>query len=118
MHTLSTFTVKKTFPNNWQEVHDTPAEAFAELEYDTMMDMLMMWHIPSSHCCIMRVENKATGKIKEYSYQKLHAAKSRLVQLAQDKDNEILVADEDTIAVFKKHIHPVNLPPFEDDDLA
>ena len=66
------------------------------------MQMLMMWEIPSSHCCIMRCENKRTGKISEFSYQKLHAAKSRLVTLAQDEDNEILVADDETIALFKK----------------
>ena len=78
-----------------------------------MMNLLMMWEIPSSHCCIMRCENKSTGKISEFAYQKLHAAKSRLVKLAQDKDNEILVADDETIALFKKS----NLDPFFDDSL-
>lgn len=112
------FTEMKVFPNNWQEVYDTPAEAFASLKYDDMMEMLMMWHIPSSHCCIMRVENKKTGKITEYSYQQLHAAKKRLVNLAMDEDNVILVADEDSIALFKKAPPPDQLFPFEDDDLA
>ena len=110
--------IVKTFPNNWQEVHDTPSEAFAQLEYDAMMEMLMMWHIPSSHCCVMRVENKRTGKISEYSYQQLHAAKKRLIKLAQDEDNEILVADEDSIAIFKKAPPPDQMLPFVDDDLA
>ena len=94
--------VKKEFPNNWQNVSDTPSDEFGEIEYELLMNMLMMWEIPSSHCCIMRCENKRTGKISEYSYQKLHAAKSRLVSLAQDEDNEILVADDESIALFKK----------------
>ena len=74
-----------------------------EMPYDVMMDMLMTWDIPSSHCCIMRVENTRTGKVKEYSYQRLNAAKDRMIKLAEDPDNRILVADDDTIALFKKH---------------
>ena len=108
--------VKKEFPNNWQSVSDTPSDEFAEIEYDLFMHMLMMWEIPSSHCCIMRCENKSTGKISEFSYQRLHAAKRKLVELAQDGDNEILVADEESIALFKKGPHPSFLPPFNDDD--
>ena len=71
--------VKKEFPNNWQAVSDTPSEEFAEIDYELMMNMLLMWEIPSSHCCIMRCENKRTGKISEFSYQRLHAAKRKLV---------------------------------------
>ena len=75
------------------------------------MNMLMMWEIPSSHCCIMRCENKKTGKISEFSYQRLHAAKRKLVELAMDGDNEILVADEESIALFKKGPRPDYLTP-------
>lgn len=107
--------VKKEFPNNWQNVSDTPSDEFGEIEYELMMNMLMMWEIPSSHCCIMRCENRSTGKISEFSYQRLHAAKRKLVELAQDGDNEILVADEDSIALFKKPPQTM-LPPFDDDD--
>ena len=110
---LTSIAVKKEFPNNWQAVSDTPSDEFAEIEYELFMQMLMMWEIPSSHCCIMRCENKRTGKISEFSYQKLHAAKSRLVTLAQDEDNEILVADDETIALFKKSN---NQPDFLFDD--
>ena len=63
----------------------------------------------------MRCENKKTGKISEFSYRQLHAAKKKLVQLAMDDDNEILVADEDSIALFKKGPRPEFLPPFDDD---
>ena len=108
--------VKKEFPNNWQNVSDTPSEEFAEIDYEMFMHMAMMWEIPSSHCCIMRCENKQTGKISEFSYRQLHAAKKKLVQLAMDDDNEILVADEESIALFKKG--PQMLFPFDDDDTA
>jgi len=77
------------------------------------MNMAMMWEIPSSHCCIMRCENTRTGQISEFSYQRLHAAKRKLVELAMDDDNEILVADEESIALFKKG--PTMQFPFDDD---
>ena len=103
---LDVYRREKEFPNNWQNVSDTPSEEFAEIDYELLMNMMMMWEIPSSHCCIMRCENKSTGKISEFSYQRLHAAKRKLVELAMDDDNEILVADEDSIALFKKGPHP------------
>ena len=64
----------------------------------------------------MRCENKNTGKISEFSYQRLHAAKRKLVELAMNDENEILVADEDSIALFKKGPRPDYLTPFDDDD--
>lgn len=106
----------KTFPNNWQEIADTPSEAFAEIAFDDFMEMMMMWHIPSSHCCIMRCENKATGKITEYAYQRVDAAKKRLTKLSKDKQNEILVADDESIALFKTKF-PFDVPPEFDDPL-
>jgi hypothetical protein len=91
---------------NMRQLDRRSALAQGLSEYELMMNLLMMWEIPSSHCCIMRCENKRTGKISEFAYQKLHAAKSRLVTLAQDKDNEILVADDESIALFKKSSSP------------
>ena len=57
---------KKSFPNNYDEVFATPSEAFASKPYEEFMDMALMWHIPSSHCCIMRVEHKKTGYLAKY----------------------------------------------------
>ena len=98
---------RKTFPNNYDEVFATPSEAFASIPYEDFMEMALMWHIPSSHCCIMRVEHKKTGKITEHAYQRLSAAKNKLLALGEDRNYEVLVADDDSIALFKAR------PPFD-----
>ena len=71
----------KYFPNNWQQVHDTPAEDFIPFEYDDFMELSMQWHIPSSIACIMRIENRSTGKIKEHAYKTTTGAQKRLCNL-------------------------------------
>jgi len=101
---------KKSFPNNYDEVFATPSEAFASIPYEDFMEMALMWHIPSSHCCIMRVEHKKTGKITEHAYQRLSAAKNKLMALGEDRNYEVLVADDDSIALFKAR------PPFDYSD--
>ena len=107
----------KYYPNNWQEISDLDPKQFSQIDYDEFMEMADLWHIPSSHCCIMRVENKETGKIKEYSYQRLNAAKRKLVKLALEGDNEILIVDDTAMALFKKTIDP-QFPELFDDPLS
>ena len=41
------------------------------------------WEIPSSVCCIIRAET-SKGKVKEYVYQKQHAAENRVRQLVSE----------------------------------
>lgn len=42
------------------------------------------WEIPSSVCCIIRATN-TKGKVKEYVYQKTHAAEKRIQQLIAEE---------------------------------
>ena len=77
-------TRKRDFPNNWQRVHDTPSEDFMELDYEDFMDAAMQWHIPSSHSCVMRVENRKTGQIQEHAYKTARGAQNKLIQLVED----------------------------------
>jgi hypothetical protein len=41
------------------------------------------WEIPSSVCCIIRATTKK-GKVKEYVYQKQHAAEERIRSLMSE----------------------------------
>ena len=67
----------KEFPNNWDEIKDAPDEAFESCTYEEFMEGMQMWQIPSSHCVLIRVKNKQTGKVKELAYQKMHYATRR-----------------------------------------
>ena len=91
----------KYFPNNWQGIHDAPDEAFEEIDFEDFMDAAMQWHIPSSHSCVMRVENRATGKIQEHAYKTTRGAQNKIVQLVEDPDNVIMICDDQTIHLLK-----------------
>ena len=91
----------KYFPNNWQRIHDAPDEAFEEIDFEDFMDAAMQWHIPSSHSCVMRVENRATGKIKEHAYKTTRGAQNKIVQLVDDPDNVIMICDDESIHLLK-----------------
>lgn len=91
----------KYYPNNWQAVHDTPADAFQEIEFEDFMDLCTQWHIPSSHSCVMRVENRKTGKVKEHAYKTARGAQNKLIELVEDPDNVIMLCDDESIHLLK-----------------
>jgi hypothetical protein len=88
---------RKEFPNNWQEIHDTPSSNFAECDYDQFMMFSDIWEINSSHCAIIRCENKETKKVTEYSYQRPHAVAKKIAQLCEDPDNIVIMAMDEAI---------------------
>ena len=85
------------FPNNWQEVHDADSEDFGSCTFEEFQEMMSLWHLPSSIVCVMRVENKDTGKIKEYTYRKVSAATNKMEKLVEDPANVITIMDDTTI---------------------
>ena len=96
----------KEFPNNWQDIKDCPDEAFETCTYEEFMIGMSGWVIPSSHCIIMRVSNHDTGKVKEYAYQKPHAARNKMLKLVEDPANEIVICDNESIHLIKQSNEP------------
>ena len=85
----------KYFPNNWDAVQETD---YPSVPYEDIMEgKVSMWQLPSSVCCVIRVHNKETNKVEEWSYQRMSAAQKRMMQLVTDKNNEITIVDEDAI---------------------
>ena len=95
----------KYFPNNWDEIANADEDQFDTCTYEEFMMGMSSWHIPSSHSCVMRVENTDTGRIKEYSYRTDSGAAKRIVKLADDPANVITIVDNETIHLL---IHPEN----------
>ena len=74
------------YPNNWQEYKDADEDMFVRHSFDELMTWkLANWELPSSVCCIIRIENTRTGKIKEHVYQN-GAADRKIAKLMQDPD--------------------------------
>ena len=70
------------------------------------------WEIPASVYCIIREMNIKTGKVKEHTYQRKHAARAKVEQLLSTPDTEFVVADQDSI----HHLFPGDHDALLDDD--
>ena len=89
---------KPYFPNNWKKFKDAPDDVFKPLSWEEFHEWrVSYWELPESVCCIIRCENKNTGKVTEYSYSRGSAATKRLHKLLEDPNNEITIADTDEI---------------------
>jgi len=90
------------FPNNWEAWNEMPEDFLATPTWEEFEDWkLRGWEIPSSVCCIIRATN-TKGKVKEYVYQKTHAAEKRIQQLIAE-EAEFTICTEDEL----RHISPI-----------
>ena len=88
-------------PNNWKELSRVPASFFESITFDEFMDWKVAgWALPSSVSCILRVTDVNTKKVKEYTYQRRHAAEKKVKQLMEYSDKEFIICDSDNIHVL------------------
>ena len=93
---LSKLMSGKYYPNNWQEYKDAPDEMFEPHTFEEIMSWKVAgWELPGSVCCIIRANTKS-GKIKEYVYQKQHAAENKISKLMKS-GNEFVVCTDDQL---------------------
>ena len=86
------------FPNNWEAIKDAPSHFFEEIPFDQFMDWKCAgWEIPSSVSCIIREHNLETGKVKEYTYERTHAAENKVKKIMQQGVSEITAVTHETI---------------------
>ena len=84
---------KPYYPNNWEAYKDAPDDAFVSHTFEEIMSWKVAgWELPSSVCCIIRAENK--GKVKEFVYQKQHAAEAKVKSLMDDGAQFTVCTDE------------------------
>ena len=74
---------KRYYPNNWEAYKEAPDEMFEPHTFEEVMSWKVAgWELPSSVCCIIRAKTK--GKVKEFVYQKQHAAENKVKSLKAD----------------------------------
>jgi HD-like signal output (HDOD) protein len=89
---------KRYYPNNWQEYKDADEMDFIPHTFEEVMSWKVGgWELPSSVCCIIRATNLKTKKVKEYVYQKQHAAQAKVNELINTPNIEFVVADSESI---------------------
>jgi len=93
---------KPDFPNNWKVIQQAPDEAFREITYEEFFEWRVHgWEIPEPHLCVIRVYNRDTQRVSEYSYKKVSAANKCIEKLTKNPANEITIADDDEITLLR-----------------
>jgi len=101
---------KRYYPNNYDMYKDAPDDAFEQHAFEEIMDWKVAgWELPSSVCCIIRVRDSKTYKIKEHVYMKEGAAQNKVQQLLRTPDIEFTVCDHAAI-------HHLTCGDYEDED--
>jgi hypothetical protein len=89
---------KNYFPNNWQEYAEASDDNFIPHTFEEIMSWKVAgWELPSSVCCIIRVTDVKTKKVKELVYQKRSAAQRMAEELINTPGIEFTVVDHETI---------------------
>jgi hypothetical protein len=95
---------KKYFPNNWQKWKDAPEDIFMTHTFDEIMDFkIAAWELPSNIACVIRESNLETKKVKEYVYQRTHAAERKVQQLLNKEGIEFTVCTSSQIHFVSPH---------------
>ena len=97
---------KDYYPNNWQEYKDADDSDFIPHTFEELMSWKVgSWELPSSVCCVIRITDVNTKKVKEHVYSKRSAAQAKVDQLISTPDIEFTVADHEAI----HHLTPADL---------
>ena len=88
---------RKYYPNNWDAIKQCPPHYFPEMPYDEFRDWKVFgYQLPSSHYGIVRIEDKDTGKIEEFTYKTEHHIRNRLKKEV-GRNAEITIATDDGV---------------------
>ena len=88
----------KYYPNNWKAIKDAPAEYFEPCTWEEFHDWkICAWEMPSSVACILRIEDRDTGKVTEHSYKNAKSAKKRLMKAINSGKHDVTICDHESI---------------------
>ena len=71
------------FPNDWEEVHETPVHRFVQTPAEVVLSAASSWDLPTNIDSIIRWECESTGRIQEKVYRSQKAAHKKVTALAK-----------------------------------
>ena len=102
---------KPYYPNNWQAYANCPDELFEPLPIEQFMDWRVEgWEIPSSVACIIREDNRTTGKVTEHVYSTTGHAKRKARAIMAKGESEFTVCTPQAVHFMQ----PEEYDPFDD----
>ncbi len=101
---------KRYYPNKVARLRAVPAEYFEPCDYDDFMTWkLEGWQIPNEVLCIIREHDPKSGKVREFTYKREHAAKKKTREI-MDAGNHFVLCTANSL----QHIKPTE--DWADDD--
>jgi HD-like signal output (HDOD) protein len=89
---------KEYYPNNWDEYNSADDKMFIPHTFEELMSWKVAgWELPSSVCCVIRITDLNTKKVKEHVYQQRSSAQRKINQLMEIDDIEFTVCDHEAI---------------------
>jgi len=100
------------YDNNWDLYKSAPDDFFIQHTFEELMEWKVAgWELPATVCCVIRVQNQESKKVKEHVYRSAAAAKRKVKKLMTEEDIEFTVCDHQSI----HHLFPENSLPIEDE---
>ena len=100
----------KYFPNNWEAYNEADAELFESLPFDQFMDWKVAgWELPSSIACIIREDNRTTGKVTEHVYTTVGHGKRKARAIMAKGESEFTVCTPQAVHFMQ----PEESAPFD-----
>jgi len=81
----------KYFSNNWRQVKELPEEMIPQLDAEEILEK--SWSLVPSKNVIIRCEDRKSGKVKEFSFQRESACVSRIKKM-QDTHHIVICTDD------------------------
>ena len=92
---------KRYYPNKCAKLRAVPDEMFEPIEFDDFMEWKIAgWQIPNEVLCIIREEDPRSGKIKEFTYKREHAARKKTREI-MDAGNHFVICTANNLEHMK-----------------
>ena len=102
---------KKYYPNNWKQYKDSPDDMFFSIPFDEFMSWKIAgWELPSSIACIIREDNRTTGKVTEHVYSTVGHGKRKARAIMAKGESEFTVCTPQAVHFMQ----PEEYDPFDD----
>ena len=101
---------RRYYPNKVKRLRAVPAEMFEPCDYEDFMAWkLEGWQIPDNVLCIIREQDVKSGKIREFTYKREHAARKKTREI-MDAGNHFTICTANEL----QHMKPTE--DWADDD--
>ena len=105
---------RKYFENNWEGIKKVPSKQFRQVSFERVM--AREWSLPSSTCCVIRVQDLHTKKVTEHTYRRRYAADRKLRSLTQEENKEITLLTDESMHILRPNLSDEDYDRMTEDD--